>query len=74
MYGYDDDDFTASEVCCICGGGTSYCSTETPTPMPVSQPTPMPTQGVMEDDMPDCIDCSRRLLGRKLLFGFYQCC
>ena len=34
---YDDEDFTASEQCCACGGG------EGGTPKPTSLPTPRPT-------------------------------
>ena len=41
--GYDDDDFSAFDMCCLCDGGSS---TNAPTPVPTSSPpsaTPSPT-------------------------------
>jgi hypothetical protein len=41
--GYDDDDFTSSEMCCTCGGGAEQRRpSPTPTPAP-SAPTSSPT-------------------------------
>ena len=40
---YDDDDFRASEMCCVCGGGTTDPPTNEPTPVPSPMPTPAPT-------------------------------
>jgi len=39
---YDDDDFTKSDMCCLCGGGATLA---TPTPAP----TPAPSPAVCED-------------------------
>ena len=37
---YDDDDFTASDMCCTCGGGTNGFP---PTAVPIPAPTPQGT-------------------------------
>jgi len=40
-YYYDDTDFTATDMCCACGGG--YVATDPPTSAPTPAPTPTPT-------------------------------
>jgi len=38
---WDDDDFTASDLCCICGGGRLQAPTPAPLPGPTPEPTPV---------------------------------
>jgi hypothetical protein len=41
-------------------------------PKPTASPTPTPTTSMAVEDQ--CIDCGSRLTGRKLLFGYLNCC
>ena len=44
---YDDDDFTAADMCCICGGGAS----PSPSPPPSPPPSPQPSAPLPEVDI-----------------------
>merc|ERR1712151_7065 len=41
----DDDDFTAADMCCECGGGVSSAPTPAPTPEPTPEPILWPQFG-----------------------------
>merc|ERR1719424_2149823 len=43
--GYDDSDFTASLMCCACGGGLLLSPSPQPSPQPSTSPQPSPAPG-----------------------------
>lgn len=42
-FAHDDSDFSATDMCCGCGGGTTATEAPTPAREPTLQPTPAPT-------------------------------
>ena len=40
---WDDFDFTANDMCCVCGGGTNVAPTGSPIPVPSWSPTAVPS-------------------------------
>ena len=40
---WDDFDFTANDMCCVCGGGTNVAPTGSPIPVPLWSPTAVPS-------------------------------
>ena len=58
---WDDFDFTANDMCCVCGGGTNVAPTGSPIPVPSWSPTAVPsTQTTAPSQVPTPV--SREIL------------